>query len=65
MVTVPTTRCAHNEMWTYDKVEPILINYDKLRYKNAVWALHLAGAGVCECHVQVRVNSRAVVIKVE
>ena len=22
----------HNELWTYDKVEPILLNYDKLRY---------------------------------
>jgi alpha-D-xyloside xylohydrolase len=23
----------HNEMWTYDKVEPILIEYDRLRYR--------------------------------
>ena len=22
---------VHNEMWNYDKVEPILINFDKLR----------------------------------
>jgi alpha-D-xyloside xylohydrolase len=23
----------HNELWTYDKVEPILLTYDKLRYR--------------------------------
>ena len=23
----------HNELWSFDKVEPILVNYDKLRYR--------------------------------
>ena len=33
---------AHNEMWTYDKVEPILINYDKLRYRLMPYIYSLA-----------------------
>jgi alpha-D-xyloside xylohydrolase len=36
----------HNELWTYDKVEPILLNYDKLRYRlmpyiySLAWRVH-------------------------
>jgi alpha-D-xyloside xylohydrolase len=36
----------HNEMWTYDKVEPILLQYDKLRYRlmpyiySLAWRVH-------------------------
>ena len=33
---------AHNELWTYDKVEPILINYDKLRYRLIPYIYSLA-----------------------
>jgi alpha-D-xyloside xylohydrolase len=33
---------AHNEMWTYDKVEPILIKYDKLRYRLLPYIYSLA-----------------------
>jgi alpha-D-xyloside xylohydrolase len=32
----------HNEMWTYDKVEPILIQYDKLRYRLMPYIYSLA-----------------------
>jgi alpha-D-xyloside xylohydrolase len=32
----------HNEMWTYDHVEPILINYDKLRYRLMPYIYSLA-----------------------
>src|SRR5215475_1400084 len=32
----------HNEMWTYDKVEPILIKYDKLRYRLMPYIYSLA-----------------------
>lgn len=37
---------VHNEMWTYDKVEPILLTYDKLRYRlmpyiySLAWRVH-------------------------
>jgi alpha-D-xyloside xylohydrolase len=37
---------AHNEMWTYKKVEPILLKYDKLRYRlmpyiySLAWQVH-------------------------
>jgi alpha-D-xyloside xylohydrolase len=36
----------HNEMWTYDKVEPILLQYDNLRYRlmpyiySLAWRVH-------------------------
>jgi alpha-D-xyloside xylohydrolase len=36
----------HNELWIYDKVEPILLNYDKLRYRlmpyiySLAWRVH-------------------------
>jgi alpha-D-xyloside xylohydrolase len=36
----------HNEMWTYDKVEPVLLKYDKLRYRlmpyiySLAWRVH-------------------------
>jgi alpha-D-xyloside xylohydrolase len=36
----------HNELWTYDKVEPILLTYDKLRYRlipyiySLAWRVH-------------------------
>jgi alpha-D-xyloside xylohydrolase len=33
---------AHNEMWTYDKVEPILLKYDKLRYRLMPYIYSLA-----------------------
>jgi alpha-D-xyloside xylohydrolase len=33
---------AHNELWTYDKVEPILIAYDKLRYRMMPYLYSLA-----------------------
>ncbi len=33
---------AHNEIWTYDKVEPILIKYDKLRYRLMPYIYSLA-----------------------
>jgi alpha-D-xyloside xylohydrolase len=33
---------VHNEMWTYDKVEPILITYDKLRYRMMPYIYSLA-----------------------
>jgi alpha-D-xyloside xylohydrolase len=33
---------AHNEMWTYNKVEPILLNYDKLRYRLMPYIYSLA-----------------------
>lgn len=33
---------AHNEMWTYDKVEPTLIRYDKLRYRLMPYIYSLA-----------------------
>jgi alpha-D-xyloside xylohydrolase len=33
---------AHNELWTYDKVEPILLNYDKLRYRLMPYIYSLA-----------------------
>ena len=33
---------VHNEMWTYDKVEPILLNYDKLRYRLIPYIYSLA-----------------------
>src|SRR5579864_874315 len=32
----------HNELWTYDKVEPILLNYDKLRYRLMPYIYSLA-----------------------
>ena len=32
----------HNEMWTYDKVEQILIEYDKLRYRLMPYVYSLA-----------------------
>jgi alpha-D-xyloside xylohydrolase len=32
----------NNEMWTYDKVEPILIQYDKLRYRLMPYIYSLA-----------------------
>ena len=32
----------HNEIWTYDKVEPILIEYDKLRYRLMPYIYSLA-----------------------
>ena len=31
-----------NELWTYDKIEPILINYDKLRYRLMPYIYSLA-----------------------
>ena len=37
---------AHNEMWTYDKAEPTLLKYDKLRYRlmpyiySLAWRVH-------------------------
>lgn len=33
---------GHNEMWTYDKVEPMLISYDKLRYRLMPYIYSLA-----------------------
>src|SRR5579863_4185660 len=36
----------HNELWTYDKVEPILLTYDKIRYRlmpyiySLAWRVH-------------------------
>jgi alpha-D-xyloside xylohydrolase len=33
---------AQNELWTYDKVEPILIKYDKLRYRLLPYLYSLA-----------------------
>ena len=33
---------AHNELWTYDKVEPTLLNYDKLRYRLMPYIYSLA-----------------------
>lgn len=33
---------AHNEIWTYDRVEPILISYDKLRYRLMPYIYSLA-----------------------
>ena len=33
---------AQNELWTYDKVEPILIGYDKLRYRLMPYIYSLA-----------------------
>jgi len=36
----------HNELWTYDKVEPVLLTYDKLRYRlmpyiySLAWRVH-------------------------
>jgi len=33
---------VHNEIWTYDKVEPILIKYDKLRYRLMPYIYSLA-----------------------
>ncbi len=36
----------HNELWTYDKVEPILLTYDRLRYRlmpyiySLAWRVH-------------------------
>jgi alpha-D-xyloside xylohydrolase len=33
---------AHNELWAYDKVEPILLNYDKLRYRLMPYIYSLA-----------------------
>ena len=32
----------HNEMWTYDKVEPVLLTYDKLRYRMMPYVYSLA-----------------------
>ena len=32
----------HNEMWSFDKVEPILVNYDKLRYRLMPYIYSLA-----------------------
>jgi alpha-D-xyloside xylohydrolase len=32
----------HNEMWTYDKVEPTLIEYDRLRYRMMPYIYSLA-----------------------
>jgi alpha-D-xyloside xylohydrolase len=32
----------HNEIWTYDKVEPILLKYDKLRYRLMPYLYSLA-----------------------
>jgi len=32
----------HNEIWTYDKVEPILLKYDKLRYRLMPYIYSLA-----------------------
>jgi alpha-D-xyloside xylohydrolase len=37
---------VHNELWAYDKVEPILLNYDRLRYRlmpyiySLAWRIH-------------------------
>jgi alpha-D-xyloside xylohydrolase len=33
---------VHNELWTYDKVEPILLRYDKLRYRMMPYIYSLA-----------------------
>jgi alpha-D-xyloside xylohydrolase len=33
---------AHNELWTYDKVEPTLIRYDKIRYRLMPYIYSLA-----------------------
>ena len=32
----------HNELWSFDKVEPILVNYDKLRYRLMPYIYSLA-----------------------
>lgn len=32
----------HNELWSYDKVEPILVDYDKLRYRLMPYIYSLA-----------------------
>ena len=32
----------HNEIWTYDKVEPVLITYDRLRYRMMPYIYSLA-----------------------
>ncbi len=32
----------HNEIWTYDKVEPVLLTYDKLRYRMMPYIYSLA-----------------------
>jgi len=33
---------SQNELWTYDKIEPILLNYDKLRYRLMPYIYSLA-----------------------
>jgi alpha-D-xyloside xylohydrolase len=35
-------RRDHNEIWTYDKVEPVLLKYDKLRYRMMPYIYSLA-----------------------
>lgn len=32
----------HNEAWTYDKVEPVLVTYDRLRYRLMPYIYSLA-----------------------
>ena len=32
----------HNEIWTYDKIEPVLLTYDKLRYRMLPYIYSLA-----------------------
>jgi alpha-D-xyloside xylohydrolase len=33
---------AHNEMWTYDKIQPLLLTYDRLRYRLMPYIYSLA-----------------------
>ena len=42
--SAPTATGPQNEIWAFDKVEPILINYDKLRYRLMPYIYSLAGA---------------------
>jgi alpha-D-xyloside xylohydrolase len=44
----------HNEMWTYDRVEPILLTYDKLRYRMMPYIYSLAAKVTSEDYTMMR-----------
>jgi alpha-D-xyloside xylohydrolase len=44
----------HNEMWTYDRVEPVLVKYDRLRYRMMPYIYSLAAKVTNEDYTMMR-----------
>jgi alpha-D-xyloside xylohydrolase len=44
----------HNEIWTYDRVEPVLLTYDKLRYRMMPYVYSLAAKVTNEDYTMMR-----------